>query len=168
MRRTDARSATETVARAGAESDDVRDPEAGSALVEFLGTAVLLLVPLVYLVLTVGQVQAGTFAVEGAAREAARAVVTAPSSADGVARAQAAVGLALADQGFDDVPSRDSLTLECSNDPCLAPDGTVGVRVRVEIPLPFVPAGLRSWVPLAVPVEASHVATVDRYAQVRP
>ncbi len=142
-----------------------RDDERGSAMVEFIGAAVLLLVPLVYLVLTLAQVQAGTFAVEGAAREAARAVVTAQSSAEGAARAQAAVRIALADQGFDD---GDALRLECSHDPCLTPGGTVATQVRLAVPLPFVPEALRSWVPLEIPVEATHVGTVDQYGQVRP
>ncbi|CAM3685179.1 pilus assembly protein [Isoptericola cucumis] len=144
------------------------DPEAGAALVEFLGTAVLLLVPLVYLVLTLAQLQAGTFAVQGAAREAGRAMVTADSSSEGVARAQAAAGIALADQGFDDVAVAEALTLDCSADPCLTPGATVGVRVRVAVGLPFVPTGLRDWVPLEIPVEATQVATVDEYGQVRP
>lgn len=142
-----------------------RDDERGSAMVEFIGAAVLLLVPLVYLVVTLAQVQAGTFAVEGAAREAARAVVTAQSSAEGGARAQAAVRIALADQGFDD---GDGLRLECSHDPCLTPGGTVATQVRLAVPLPFVPEALRSWVPLGIPVEATHVGTVDQYGQVRP
>ncbi len=142
--------------------------DTGSALVEFVGAAVLLLIPLVYLVITVGRVQAGAFAVEGAARDAARAVVTAESSAEGVARARAAVELALADQGFDGVDAAgDVLSVECSHDPCLSPDATVGVRVRLDVPLPFVPSALRGWLPLAVPVEASHVTDVDRYAEVR-
>jgi hypothetical protein len=146
--------------------DDRPDPEAGAALVEFLGTAVLLLVPLVYLVLTVAQVQAGAFAVEGAAREAGRAMVTADSSAAGAERALAAADLALADQGFD--AGDGSVSLECSTDPCLTPGATVGVRTRLEVPLPFVPAALRDWVPLEVPVTATHVATVDEYGEVRP
>jgi hypothetical protein len=153
---------------AGPSHDVPVDGESGAALVEFLGTAVLLLVPLVYLVLTLAQVQAGTFAVQGAAREAGRAMVTADSSAEGLARAQAAAGIALADQGFDDASTADVLTLDCSADPCLTPGATVGVRARLEIALPFVPAALGDRVPLAVPVEAAHVATVDEYGQVRP
>lgn len=142
-----------------------RDDERGAAMVEFLGAAVILLVPLVYLVLTLAQVQAGSFAVEGAAREAARAVVTASSSSEGAGRAQAAVRIALADQGFD---GGGALVLECSHDPCLTPGGTVATQVRLAVPLPFVPEALRSWVPLEIPVEATHVGTVDRYGQVRP
>jgi hypothetical protein len=146
-----------------------RDPESGSAVVEFIGTAVLLLIPLVYLVLTVGRLQAGTFAVDGAAREAARAMVTATSSDDGPTRARAAVTLALEDQGFEPGPALDGdvLRIECSADPCLSPGTTVSVRVRTAVPLPFVPAALRSWVPLEVPVESRYRVAVDRYTETR-
>ncbi|NNH51170.1 pilus assembly protein [Promicromonospora citrea] len=135
-------------------------------MVEFLGVALILLVPLVYLVVTVGRVQAGAFAAEGAARDAVRAVVTADSSALGAARAGAAVGVALGDQGF----ARDAgvLSLACSDTPCLTPGGTVGAVVRVEVPLPLVPEALRAWVPLSVPVEARRTAVVDEYAPTRP
>ena len=51
--------------------------DAGNAIVEFLGAALLLLVPLVYLVLVLGRLQAATFATAGAAREAARAYTAA-------------------------------------------------------------------------------------------
>lgn len=147
------------------ETEVVGSAERGSAAVEFLGVALVLLVPLVYLVVTVGQVQAAAFAAETAAREAVRAVVTAESSADGAARADAAVRLALADQGLPPTAAR--LTVECSVRPCLTPGGDVGAVVRVEVPLPFVPPAARDWVPLSVPVEATHVATVDRYARAR-
>ncbi|PFG42554.1 hypothetical protein ATJ88_1216 [Isoptericola jiangsuensis] len=136
-------------------------------MVEFLGVGVLLLVPLVYLVVVLAQVHAAAFAVEGAAREAARAVVTAESSAQGVARAQAATALALGDQGFDVDPA-DLLTVECSYQPCLTPGATVGVRVRYDVPLPLVPAALQGWVPVAVPVEAAHVADVEDHVEARP
>ncbi|QJW38514.1 pilus assembly protein [Cellulosimicrobium protaetiae] len=140
--------------------------ERGSAVVEFLGVALVLLLPVMYLVLTVGRVQAATFAVEGASREAARAFVTAPSSDDGARLAGAAVALALDDQGFDAGP--DSLAVACSATPCLEPGGEVSAVVRLDVPLPFVPAFVGDAVPLAVPVEARHVASVDEYAARRP
>ena len=150
-----------------AEEERGRDPEAGAAVVEFLGVSVLLLVPLVYLVVTLSQVHAAAFAVEGAAREASRAMLTADSSSAGAARAAAATRIALGDQGFD-VDGADLLTLECSADPCLTPGATVGVAVRYEVPLPLVPSGLRGWVPLVVPVESAHVAAVEDHVAVRP
>ena len=51
--------------------------ESGSALVEFTWLAILLLVPLVWIVISVFQVQQGAFAVSAAARAAGRARVVA-------------------------------------------------------------------------------------------
>ena len=138
----------------------------GSAVVEFLGVALVLLLPVLYLVLTVGRVQAATFAVEGASREAARAFATAPSSDDGARLASAAVALALGDQGF--APTPDGLRIACSWESCLEPGGEVTAHVRLDVPLPLVPEFVQGVVPLSVPVEARHVASVDAYAARRP
>jgi len=135
----------------------------GSAIVEFLGVAVVLIVPVVYLVLVLGQLQAAAFAVDGAAREAARAIVTADDADTAAERATAAVDLALADQGIagdlDDV-----LTVECTA-ACLQPGTAVTAHVAVEVALPGVPGWLQEVVPLSVPVTASATAVVDTYVE---
>lgn len=138
----------------------------GSAVVEFLAITLLLLVPIVYLVLMLGRLQAATFAAEGAAREAGRAFTTAVGPDDGGRRAVAAVHLALRDQGFDSVDAAGALALECSSDPCLAPGSSVVVRVGFDVDLPFVPGFVRSVVPLSVPVSAAHIAPVDQFVGV--
>jgi hypothetical protein len=138
----------------------------GSSVVEFLGLSLVLLVPLVYLVLVLGRIEAATFAVEGAAREAARTYVAADGADEGTERAVAAVGIALRDQGFDDDPS-EALTLTCSTTPCLAPGSDVAARIDVRVPLPFVPGFVRDVVPLEVPVSAERVAPVDTYRATR-
>lgn len=136
--------------------------DGGNAVVEFLGVALVLLVPTVYLVLVLGRIQAGTFAVEGAAREAARVYVAAPDAPTGAARAVTAVGVALDDQGFDD-PAADALTMACSATPCLTPGAQVQATVTVRVPLPFVPSFVRDVVPLEVPVSAQRSAPVDAF-----
>ncbi|NMR20836.1 pilus assembly protein [Cellulomonas fimi] len=130
---------------------------------EFLAVTLLLLVPVVYLVLTLAKVQAATFAAEAAAREAGRAFTTAEATRAGTARAVAAVGLALGDQGFDEVDPVTALALDCAVDPCLTPGSDVGVRVTFDVALPGVPAFVQSVVPLSVTVDADHVASVDQY-----
>ncbi|NUU18431.1 pilus assembly protein [Cellulomonas humilata] len=140
--------------------------DAGSSVVEFLGLSLVLLVPLVYLVLVLGRIEAATFAAEGAAREAARTFVVADRSDEGTERALAAVGIALRDQGFDDDPS-DALTLTCSASPCLAPGSDVAARIDVRVPLPFVPGFVRDVVPLEVRVSSERVAPVDTYRSTR-
>lgn len=141
-------------------TDGVAD--AGSALVEFLGISLVLLVPTVYLVLVLGRVQAATFAAEGAAREAARVYVAAADAEQGAARAVTSVAVALTDQGFDDDPAA-ALEVRCSADPCLTPGAEVAATVQVRVPLPFVPAFVRDVVPLELPVTAQRVAPVDSY-----
>ncbi|GII99567.1 TadE-like protein [Sediminihabitans luteus] len=133
--------------------------DTGSALVEFVGATVVLLLPVLYLVLTLARVQAATFAVESGAREAARVVVSADDLDEGVARARQVVGLALHDQGFDDAVQ--AFEVACSSTPCRAPGSTVRVRVRYDVVLPFVPASIGDGASLAVPVEATEVMPVD-------
>jgi len=134
----------------------------GSAVVEFVVLGVLLLVPVVYLVLALGRLQAGAFAVEGAAREAGRAFVTADEEASGRRRAEQAAAVAFADQGFGADAVR-SVSLTCGGGDCLAPDQRVVVRSRLLVSLPGVPRFLARTVPARVEVTATHVATVDRF-----
>jgi Flp pilus assembly protein TadG len=74
--------------------------EEGSALIEFVGLSVLLLLPLVFLLLSVFSVQRAAFAVTQAAREAGRAFATAPSTSVARSRAAYAAQLALTSQGM--------------------------------------------------------------------
>lgn len=144
------------------------DPgDRGSAMVEFTVLAVLMLVPLVYLVVVLGRLQAGSFAVEAAARSAARSYTSAPTEAVAADRARAAVGLALADQGFDVEPDA-VMQVECETRPCLQPESRVTVQVRLEVAMPGVPAVVDAVVPLSVAVEAESVAVVDRFTAVAP
>jgi len=140
--------------------------DAGSAVIEFIGLSFVLLVPLVYLVLVLARIEAASFAVESAAREAARTYVAADDADSAVTRAVAVTGVALRDQGFDDDPTA-ALTVTCDSDPCLQPDAHVATSVRVVVPLPFVPSVVRDVVPLEVPVSAGHVAVVDEFRAAR-
>lgn len=132
----------------------------GNAIVEFLGVALLLLVPVVYLALTLGRLQAATFAVDGAAREGVRGVVTAPDTVTAEQRMLTAVGLALADQGVEADPAA-STTVTCDGT-CLDPGATVTVQVAVDVPLPGT-AWLQGAIPLSVPVTATSTAVRDSW-----
>ena len=78
--------------------------EDGSAIVEFVFVAVLVMVPLVYLIVAVASVQSAQLAVTNAAREAGRALATADSVPQGMARARVAARFAFEDAGLDDAP----------------------------------------------------------------
>ncbi|WP_223916109.1 hypothetical protein [Arthrobacter sp. NicSoilC12] len=111
--------------------------EQGSAVVEFVFLSALLMVPLVYFIITVGQIQSGSFAVVGAADQAAKVYVARPDAASGRAAAEQAVLLALADYGQP--AGNATVDTRCEPADCLAPGSTVTVTVRLTVPLPFVP-----------------------------
>ncbi|PFG40614.1 hypothetical protein ATJ97_3146 [Georgenia soli] len=150
----------------GAERRRADEAERGSAVVEFLGMSLLLLVPVVYLVLTLAQVQAAAFAAEGAAREAGRLLARAESLEAGASAARFAVELAFEDQGLD-VDGAEALRISCAGEPCLAPGARVVVEVSASVDLPLVPDFVADAVPAAVPVTATHVTAVPQFREAR-
>ncbi len=112
----------------------------GSASLEFITAGVLLLVPLVYLVLVCGRVQAASLAAEGAVRQAARVFVTAESLPLANARAEQAVGDALADFSFRRADATASIRCTPVASACLTSRNWVTVAVTVDVVLPFVPS----------------------------
>lgn len=130
----------------------------GNAMLEFVYLSILLMVPLVYLLTTVFQVQRAAFGVTEAARQAGRAYATADNAEQGAVRAQLAAQLALRDQGLALAEP-----LQVS-----APDGVtagaqVVVVVRHRVALPLVGGLFAGTVPPNIPVEASHLAVVDTF-----
>lgn len=140
--------------------------ERGTALVEFTWLAILLMVPLLYIVLAVFEVQRAAFGVSSAARAAARAFTQAPSEAEAWAQAEAAADLALRDQQAE--PGR-SLTVSCRPEPanCLAPGSVVTVEVSARAPLPLLPDFLGEHRP-SIDVEARHAVPYGTYREDRP
>lgn len=146
-----------------------REPaDRGSAIVEFSFLALLLLVPMAYLVLTVFRVQAAAYAATGATREAGRAFVTSTAAApQGVGAtyddALAAAALAAGDHGVELRGS--DLRIECAPDPAcpLVPGQRVEVSVELRVPLPLIPRWGGDRLPASVAVSARHVETVDRF-----
>lgn len=134
--------------------------EGGTAVIEFVWLAILLLIPLIYLILCLARLQAGSYAVTQGAREAARAYVTAEDDSSGQARARAASDIAVEDQGF---AGQGDLSVTCSTAPCLSPGGSLTTEVTVSVPLPLVPAFFRDVVPVEIPVSATQVAPVPEY-----
>jgi Flp pilus assembly protein TadG len=133
--------------------------EQGSAVVEFTFLALLLMVPLVYFVITVGQVQGGSFAVVGAADQAAKVYVAQPDPSTAQAAAEQAVSIALADFGHQ--PDQASISTTCEPADCQAPGTAVTVTVSLAVPLPFVPFnGFRL---AASEVQASSTQLVGRF-----
>ena len=132
----------------------------GSALVEFTYLAVLLMVPLVYVLLGVFAVQRAALGTTEAARQAGRAFARADTVEQGRLRADAAARTVLQDQGVELV--RD-VEIRCPDGPCLLPGSRVEVTVRYDVHLPLVGAALGGGSRGAIPVTATHVEYVDRF-----
>jgi hypothetical protein len=135
----------------------------GSAAVEFLTMGVLLLVPIVYLVLTLAALQGAAFAAEGVARQAARLIATGDTEAAGRSAADAAVRVGLADWRVPAGAAAVTVTCSPRPDDCLTPRGTVRVTVRVGVALPLMPPALAVNAPGVVPVEAHALQPVSMF-----
>lgn len=121
--------------------------EDGNAILEFVFVAIVVLVPLVYLIAAVAAVQRNQLAVTDAARNAGRAFATSSSPGEAVVRARAAVRLALADQGLpDDAQVRFvAFGAGCGSSPItprLAPGAVFTVCVSRRADLPGIPSVL--------------------------
>lgn len=128
--------------------------DAGSASLEFLTVGVLLLVPLVYLALSLGQIQHAVLGIEGAARHAARVIAAADGHDEGLAAADRSIRVALADAGVEPAAAEVAITCAPAADVCQTPRGTVTVQVDARVPLPLAPPVLALDVGMGVPVSA--------------
>ncbi len=136
----------------------------GNAMVEFSFLAVTVIVPLVYVLLSVFEVQRAAYAVTNAAREGGRAFTTAPSADEGRSRSEAAVDLALSDAGL--APGDPQIS--CSEDPCFTPGGKVTVVVRQFVSLPFVPSRIFGHTTAGITVSATHIEPVEAFRSEQP
>ena len=134
----------------------------GTAVVEFVWLAILLMIPLVYVVLSALAVQRAAFAATTAVRDAGRAYATAGSDAEGELRAEQAVALAMHDQGVAWAP--DGRVVSCGG--CaFEPGSTFTIDIYTTVKLPFVP----SWLcgdrcAAGIPISAHHRERVDCFA----
>ncbi|WP_310964350.1 hypothetical protein [Nocardioides terrisoli] len=140
--------------------------EDGTAIVEFVWLAVLLLIPMVYVVLAVFDTQRAAYAASAAARSAGRAFVTAPTSAEAYRRAEVAARLAYDDQRLTGPVH---LRIRCSPTPdaCLTPGSVVTAEVSGTAVLPLMPVVFGDHAP-RLTVSAEHSSPYGTYRAARP
>jgi Flp pilus assembly protein TadG len=143
----------------------LRGDERGSALVELSWLGILLVVPVLWIVMSVFEVQRGAFGVAAAARAAARAYALAPDDATGTARAREAARVALADQGVDGVPP--TVTVTCTPYPGDCHQGTsvITVSVHSRVVLPLMPSALGGSRP-SFALDASQTVPIGQFQEV--
>ncbi len=142
----------------------VRD-ERGSAVVELVWLGILLLVPMLWIVVSVFQVQGGAFAVTSAARSAARAYALAPTDLAGEQAAAAAARQALSDQGHADAPVDVDVACTPYPDACHSGTSVITVRVTSRVVLPLMPDFLGGGRP-SFRLDSSHTVPIGRYVPV--
>jgi Flp pilus assembly protein TadG len=143
----------------------VHRTERGTALVELVWLGVLLLVPLVWILMSVFDVQRGSMGVTSAARAAGRAYALAPTDQLGQVRAEEAARQALSDQGVDEPVE---VSVSCTPYPQQCHQGTsvITVRVATGIELPLLPQVLGGQAPTFA-LDAEHTVPIGQYQEVR-
>lgn len=142
-----------------------RRDEQGSALVEFSWLAIILLVPLVWIIISVFEVQQGAFATSAAARAAGRAYALAPDDRTGEERANAVVRQVLADQGTPGQQARVEITCGSPGGNCHVGTAVITVRVVSGVDLPFFPAVFGEDDAPSFSLDASHTVPIGQYVE---
>ncbi|MFM6973834.1 MAG: hypothetical protein ACKOXM_01610 [Agromyces sp.] len=132
----------------------------GSASLEFITLGIMLLVPMVYLILVLGQLQAAALAADGAARQAVRSWVRSADTASADRNAQRNVELSAGDFGFS--PEQLSWTRVCTG-PCASAGSLVRIDVAIEVLLPLAPSILEIDQRARITVHGSAEQPVSRF-----
>jgi Flp pilus assembly protein TadG len=141
--------------------------ERGSALVELSWLAIILLVPIIWIVMSVFEVQRGAFATSAAARAAGRAYALAPDDATGEARAKAAAAQVLDDQGASGQQAQVRITCEAPAGNCHVGTAVITVRITSRVTLPFAPTILGQGA-ASFALDATHTVPIGQYVESAP
>lgn len=131
------------------------ETEKGSAIVEFIFASTVLLIPMIYLILAAGQLQAGSYAVVGAADQAAKVFAVAENPMQARSHAHQVVERAMNNFGLAGADT----DISCDKT-CLSPGSVVTVRVSLRVQLPFISEYLDASV---FTVDASSTQRIDRF-----
>ncbi len=142
-----------------------RGDQRGSALVEVCWLGILLILPMLWIVMSVFEVQRGAFGVSAAARAAARAYALAPDDSSGLVRARDAARLALDDQGVHGVAP--DVVVTCAPYPGACHQGTsvITVSVHSRVVLPLMPSALGGNRP-SFALDASQTVPIGQFQEV--
>lgn len=156
---------TQPLSRGSLRGDErgVVSDERGSAPLEFIVVGLLLLVPLVYLIASLGVIQSHALGVESGARHLARAIAMAPDEASADARAAAILRTTADEYGIDARGIDVGFTCVPAGGACPRAGATMVVSVAARVPLPLVPPVLGLDRIASVPVSATAVHKVSRF-----
>lgn len=141
-----------------------RRTDRGTALVELVWLGILLLIPMLWIVMSVFEVQRGAFAVSAGARAAGRAYALAPNDGVGRLRAEAAAKVALEDQGVGEAPLHLAVTCRPGGD-CHQGRSVITVVLRSRVDLPLLPIALGGRAP-SFALSASHTLPIGQFQEI--
>lgn len=135
----------------------------GSAALEFIAGALVLLIPCIYAILSLSSVETATLAVESAARNAARLFVdqTSPEAGRAVARDAARDALS----ALHNVGPTQQIRITCQSG-CEGPGGIVTVTVSARVALPLLPQWPATRFLSSIPVVASAAQSSARFGAI--
>ena len=108
------------------------ESESGRASLEFLVFGIALVIPVMFLGMSLASIQGATLAAQSASTHAARVFVHQAELSGAAAIADRAALVALGNHGFDSYSRFERL---CNPASCLSPGAAVTIRVSVEAPL---------------------------------
>lgn len=134
----------------------------GSAALEFITVGVILLVPLAYLIITLGTVQQAMLGAEAAARHTARVIGQAENAADAADRGDAVLASVIDEYDLNAADVDVSVTCTPAGAECPRSGATVVVTVSTRVSLPFVPEIFGLDRATQIPLEAAAAQKVSR------
>lgn len=111
--------------------------DTGSATVEFIALSIILLIPAIYLLVTISQLQAAGYAAVAASDQAAKTIGHTANASQAETRAINTVHLTAENYQLD--PGTTQTNIHCSNTPCTSPGTQITVNVSIDVPLPLIP-----------------------------
>lgn len=134
----------------------------GSAALEFITVGVIFLVPLVYLVITLGAIQEHLLGVEAAARHTARVIGQADDAATAGANSDALMANVIDEYGMDASKVEVSVSCMPAGAECPSAGATVIVTVSTAVSLPLVPPIFGLDTAASIPLQAQAAQKVSR------
>ncbi|MDK8434746.1 MULTISPECIES: hypothetical protein [unclassified Brevibacterium] len=129
-----ARSEVDASAAEPAAAAEEDAPDSGTAVIEFIFASIVLLIPVVYLMLAISQLQAASYATTSTAISASR--IAARDADPSERRAHEVATMHFSDFGLKDVPI--SIAYSCAG-PCGRAGSLVTARVETKVSLPGFP-----------------------------
>lgn len=134
----------------------------GSAALEFITVGVILLVPLAYLIITLGTVQQAMLGAEAASRHTARVIGQAENATDAADRGDAVLASVIDEYDLNAADVVVSVTCTPAGAECPRSGATVVVTVSTRVSLPFVPEIFGLDRATQIPLEAAATQKVSR------